>query len=131
MRLVKFAHALSFLMIGTAAFLIGCKGSGEGNADVVSEKPSVPAVAYAQVQPILTSKCAGCHGAVDPKDGVKLTDYAGVVKIVKPGDPASSKLIQVMKGGEGHKRMPPMGEPVPATDIKVVEDWIQGGAKES
>ncbi|RYG49153.1 hypothetical protein EON79_02295 [bacterium] len=131
MRLVKFAYTLSFLTIGTTAFLIGCKGAGQGEVSSAVSTPPATAVAYAPVQTLLTAKCANCHGMTDPKDGVSLTSYAGVAKIVTPGNPSGSKLIQVMKGGEGHKRMPPMGEPVPNTDIKMVEDWIQAGAKES
>lgn len=117
------------LLAGAVVLAIGCKGSEGGTAE--APKPPAETVAFAQVQPILSAKCIGCHGAANPKAGVNLTTFAGVSKIVKAGDPKESELVQVMHGGEGHKRMPPMGEPVPDAQIKIVEDWIQAGAKES
>jgi mono/diheme cytochrome c family protein len=91
-------------------------------------------VAYAQVQEILTKNCVGCHGEKKPQDGVNLTNYEAVMKggehgaIVKPGNPTESELIEVMRGAEGHKLMPPAGA-LPDDQIKIIEDWIAAGAK--
>lgn len=113
-----------FLALGAVVLGVGCKGGD-------SAKSSEPPATFAQVQPILTAKCAGCHGGANPKEGINLTNYEGVAKVVTPGDPKKSEIILAMQGGEGHKRMPPTGDPVATDQIKIVKSWIRGGAKKS
>lgn len=102
-----------------------------------TSEPTPTMVAYADVQAILDQNCVKCHSGDKPKAGVNLTNHEGVMKggedgpIVKAGEPENSEIISVMHGAEGHKMMPPkgMGDPVAEDKIKVVEDWIKGGAK--
>jgi hypothetical protein len=46
--------------------------------------------------------------------------------LVVPFDPAQSRLIQLMRA-RATPRMPP-DRPLPEVDIRLVEDWILGGA---
>jgi len=132
-----------FLIGAAALFLVGC-GSGSENA-TASETTGSPATAanegkpqtapsggYTAVQAVFSAKCAGCHGAKNPKAALDLTNHDAVLKsgttIVNPGHPESSLLIKAIKGEPGAKKMPP-GSPLDATQIKTIEDWIKDGAK--
>ena len=139
---VKSARLLPFLSFALFAVALGCKGgdtsaTGGDSATATTAPASGSAASYAGVQAVLTEKCAGCHGANNPKAGVSLVSYDAVMKgghdgpIVKAGDPAGSELIQVMRGAEGHKMMPPKGPPATEDQIKTIEDWIKAGAKSS
>jgi hypothetical protein len=92
-------------------------------------------VKYADVQKILTAKCVGCHGAGRPRGGIDLTNYKSVMKggedgpIVKAGDPSKSNLYLAVSGAPNVRQMPPRGPKLDAKDLKTIEAWIKGGAK--
>lgn len=48
--------------------------------------------------------------------------------VIKAGDPDASMIVQALHGANGKKQMPPKG-PLPADQIKAIEDWIRDGAK--
>lgn len=87
-----------------------------------------------QVAPLLKKYCAGCHNGSDREGKLSLETFADLQKggehgvAVLPGDPASSRLIRVLSGGE--PKMPPEGEPQPtAAEIDLLKLWIETGAK--
>ena len=85
-----------------------------------------------QFFPLIQSSCAmsGCHDAITKADGIVLTDYANIMKIVKAGDPVNSKLYKSLIDTDPEDRMPMA--PVPPftqTQIALVYKWIQQGAK--
>jgi len=88
---------------------------------------------YAAVQQIFTARCM-CHLNAQPKAGISLASYEGVMKggeegpVVKAGDPNGSVLAQALKGENGKKKMPPKGD-LSADEMKTITDWIQSGAK--
>lgn len=85
-------------------------------------------------QPVL-AKCQQCHSGPNPKEGIDMSTYAGLMKggedgpVVVAGDPDNSVLIMAMKGTGGKKQMPPTGK-LPDEEIAKVADWIKAGAKE-
>ena len=84
-----------------------------------------------QMLPLMISSCAmsGCHDVISHKEGVILTDYTNIMRVVKAGNPSSSKLYQSLLES-GSDRMP--RAPVPAftqAQISLVAKWIQQGAK--
>ena len=84
-----------------------------------------------QILPLMVSRCGntGCHNAVDKEEGIDLTSYEGIRKEVKPGKPGDSELIEYMYES-GEDAMPPAPtEPLSSEQIKLVEDWISDGAK--
>jgi len=125
----------SLLLLAAVAAIvaIGCQKSEE-TAAAGSPPPAASSVSYAQVQEVFNKNCAGCHGAQRPKEGISLVDYASVTKggkhgpIVVPGNPSTSLLIQTLRAKDGKPQMPPKG-PLPEDQIKLVEDWVQAGAK--
>lgn len=87
-----------------------------------------PVVRFAQISSILNANCLPCHSAAQRRGGVDLTNFAGVVRIVKPGDPNNSPLIQYVTG-QRQPRMPMGRGPLPQADIARLSAWIKAGAK--
>ncbi|MBM3850456.1 MAG: hypothetical protein FJ396_09805, partial [Verrucomicrobia bacterium] len=90
-----------------AAALLGL-AVGHARADAAAES------AYLEtVKPLLTRACVGCHGAAQPKAGLRL-DTAAAARAggdsgpaLRPGDPDGSLLVQVVEGSHpGIDRMP-------------------------
>ena len=78
------------------------------------------------VAPILNSKCGNCH--VNQKRGNfslvtfnEISTGGGVIQ----GDPATSRLIEVIESGE----MPKGGGKVSKSELEVLKNWITAGAK--
>lgn len=86
------------------------------------------------ILPLLLSSCAyaGCHDAATAMDGVKLDNYENVMATadVKPGNPNSSDLYEVLVEDDEDKRMPrPPFPRLSNEQIAMVRKWIQQGAK--
>ncbi len=82
------------------------------------------------VQPLLNARCVACHGGTA---GLYLDSYNGVMNggagwpIVVPGDPANSRLVQVVSSGD----MPYGGPPLTASEIQTLVNWIVAGAPDN
>lgn len=120
MRLFKIVFALAVFVSIFGTIFISC-----------TRIKLEPLVCFQEdVLPILNSHCAtaGCHNATDHKEGVILSTYDGVRKLVKPRHPKASELISIINGGE----MPPEGYPALTSDeIATLEQWISLGAVNS
>ncbi|WP_346727601.1 c-type cytochrome domain-containing protein [Zestomonas insulae] len=100
--------------------------------------PGAP-VTYAQVAPILLSRCAKCHtesglmGAAP--EGYRLDSYAATVASgerarVVPGQVAASELVRRIRG-QARPRMPFDGPPyLSDAQIALIEAWIADGARD-
>jgi ankyrin repeat protein len=85
------------------------------------------------VQPIFKSKCIGCHGPVQQKNGFRLDRRSdamrgGTIADIGPGNSAGSRLYLRLSGGEYGLQMPPTG-PLSAAELNVIKDWIDQGAQ--
>ena len=84
-----------------------------------------------EIFPLINSTCAkaGCHDAISHKDDVILTSYANIMKYVKAGNAAESKLYKAIVAS-GSDRMPQQPDaPWTATQISRLSTWIQQGAR--
>ena len=88
------------------------------------------------VAPILVAKCLSCHNADKAKGGYRLHTFDALLKPGSSKDapvvvaqPAQSKLIQLLTAKDEDDRMPQKDDPLPSTQIAVVQKWIQQGAK--
>jgi len=91
-----------------------------------------------EVRPILSDKCFQCHGPDDATRmaGLRLDAPEGVfserdgVAVVKPGDPAASKLYQRITHEQEAMRMPPpyADRRLAEEEIAVLRRWIEQGA---
>jgi cytochrome c553 len=78
------------------------------------------------VRPILKTHCTHCHGEEEkPKGKLDLRLRRFMDKVVVAGDPAKSKLVEMIRSGE----MPEKGKPLAEAELAVIERWIAQGAK--
>ncbi|MBL8232140.1 MAG: ankyrin repeat domain-containing protein [Bryobacterales bacterium] len=84
------------------------------------------------VEPILSTKCYGCHGPVKQLGGLRLDrrqaalrggDYG---KVMIPGVSEKSKLIHRLIGNEAGMQMPPAG-PLEPHEVSILRAWIDQG----
>ncbi|NBV22951.1 MAG: DUF1549 domain-containing protein [Proteobacteria bacterium] len=89
-----------------------------------------------EIQPLLAQHCYQCHGATQPKHGLRLDTAASAIKggqtgpAIQPGKSSDSLLVQVITGS--HKditRMPYKKAPLTDAQIALVRQWIEEGAK--
>lgn len=84
------------------------------------------------ILPALVSGCAmtGCHDAASHEEGYTFAGYSTTMAAVKPGNPAESKLYQVITAPDNEdNRMPP--PPLPRLSAAVIDSiaaWISYGA---
>lgn len=85
-----------------------------------------------QILPMIVSNCAqsGCHDSKSKRDGYELTSYDKILKKgISKGNAGNSKLYKVMID-TGEDRMPPAPNArLSATQLKLMADWINQGAK--
>ena len=95
---------------------------------------AVPVDFAGEIQPVLETKCLGCHNPNIRKGDVSLAQADEVVsplgKHVIPGDPEASKLLRVVRPGSHGEapEMPAEGEPLTANEVDRLARWIREGA---
>ncbi len=78
------------------------------------------------VRPIVKAHCTHCHGEEEkPKGKLDLRLRRFMDKVVVAGDPAKSKLVEMIRSGE----MPEKGKKMPEAELAILEKWIAQGAK--
>lgn len=118
-------------------------GAAGAASAVATPKPKPRAdgkVTWAEVAPILATRCAKCHtenGLMGPApEGYRLTDYAAAIAAVDrvrvvPGVPAASELLRRIRG-QSRPRMPFDGPPwLSEAEVKLIADWIAQGARDA
>ncbi len=101
----------------------------------LSAGPALAADFEHDVAPLFIKHCLECHDRVDPQGGLSLASAAGLRRggesgrVVSPGDPESSYLLDRIRAGE----MPPPRQgqerPLAAADMQIIRDWIAAGAE--
>jgi cytochrome c553 len=84
------------------------------------------------ILPLISSGCAmsGCHDAITHEEGLVLNSYAGIMKIVSPGNASGSKLYKVINTtNPGDIMPPPPHQPFSASAKASIQKWINQGAK--
>ena len=86
-----------------------------------------------RVRPVLAQRCYSCHSAQQQIAGIRLDSPVFIAgssaknhKIVLPGDPSKSALIQTIRY-DGAIRMPPVGK-IPQAEIDALTKWVAQGA---
>jgi hypothetical protein len=76
-----------------------------------------------------------CHGAAKPRGGLRLDTAAAALAggkagpAVLPGNGVESPLIEALRGDGASERMPLNRPPLAEAEIKLIEAWIDQGAK--
>lgn len=103
-------------------------------ADVVES--SSPISFSKEIAPLFQQKCVACHGPEKTKGGYQLHSFAVLMKPgeskeapVVAGEPARSHLYRLITARDADDRMPQKDDPLPSSQIALVERWIKEGAK--
>jgi cytochrome b561 len=121
--------------------------AGIGYALKAAEPPARPKIAklgdadiYLDVvQPVLNHRCGYCHNDDQPKGGLSVASYEGIVQggrsgsAIVPGNPAKSELYhRVTLPSADPKYMPKDGKtPLSKNEITAIAWWISQGAPKS
>ena len=87
-----------------------------------------------QVKPLLVARCVSCHGALAQRGGLRLDAGQLILRggdsgrLLVPGQPAASLLIEKITATDPEERMPPEGDPLSAQQVAVLVAWIRNGA---
>lgn len=99
--------------------------------------PSKPVSFYKHIRPIFQAQCNGCHQPAKKKGDYIMTEFTALLKggeeavAVVPGKAAESNLLKLIKpDASGKAEMPQKAEPLHATQIALIERWINEGAKD-
>lgn len=86
------------------------------------------------IAPILQRRCAACHGEESAKGGYRLDTFKRMSKAgdsdlspLVAGKTKDSELYQLLIEKDPNDRMPQKADALPATEIALVERWIQEG----
>ena len=121
-----------------AAVLSGVLCSLVGMISIVraADPPKAKVTFQDHVAQVFRSRCGSCHNPDKQKGGLNLDNYGSAMqgggsgKVVEPGDPDGSSLLQVVEHKEEPK-MPPNSAKIPDTEIDLIRKWIEGGALEN
>ena len=88
------------------------------------------------IAPIFSDRCYKCHSAAEgkTKGGLALDTRDAFLKggddgkIVVPGDPAKSPLIQRVLSKDADEKMPPKAETLDAAQVAALTTWVKMGA---
>lgn len=117
------------VLTGIAVSLIGCS------------KETQKEISYAnQIRPILESNCLECHTKNGPgtvASGLNMESYDALMKgtkfgpVIKAGDAISSTIMILIDGRADPSINMPHGDraPLSSEQIKLMEQWINQGAK--
>ncbi|HUM47737.1 MAG TPA: hypothetical protein PLD84_12480 [Chitinophagales bacterium] len=83
-----------------------------------------------EVLPVIQSNCAkaGCHDPITKEKGYDFSSYNGIMEAVKPGQPNSSKLYEVLNENGEDQMPPPPNPPLSADQKNTIKMWIEEGA---
>lgn len=122
-----------FIFGGTCAAIAGVALFAGTRVSASGDGPGPGTQQYyaSRVTDILSDNCVNCHDE-EADGGLRLDSYAGILaggkdgKIIVPGDPETSLMIQAIRR-TGKLKMPPKRVLDPA-DVAALEAWVKAGA---
>lgn len=82
------------------------------------------------ILPIFQTNCtqSKCHNAKDRKEGYDLTNYAGIMRGIFPGNHQRSHIYESLVDNGDDIMPPPPYNPLDKASISLIVKWIQEGA---
>lgn len=108
-------------------------GHPEASAIAVATDNEPGQLFHQRIRDTLEQKCVKCHGPDKQKGGLRLDSPEAALKggehgkVIHPGDPSRSRLLEVIETANPEVQMPPK-EPLAAEEIAAFRKWIAGGA---
>jgi hypothetical protein len=126
----------AILLIAVISMLYACRheilkpGTGGGNPLPTYNCSPDSVYFVSQVMPVISSNCtmSGCHDNITHADGVNLTTYNNIMRYVRVGDAANSKLYKVIIKTNGDRMPPAPMPPLSAAQKALIQKWINQGA---
>jgi hypothetical protein len=113
--------------------LLACPTSAADPAAEAASKQAANQIDFrAEVAPILSARCLGCHNAKDHKGGFSLATAEGLAAGAESGPVISreslqaSLFLEVISGDK--PRMPLRGNPLTEAERAILTRWIESGA---
>ena len=89
-----------------------------------------------EIAPILAQKCVGCHGPKKMKGGYQTHTFESLMTggeskapPIIAGQPARSRLFQLISTNDVDERMPQKDDPLPQATVALIGRWIREGAQ--
>ena len=89
-----------------------------------------------EIQPIFAKHCYKCHGPNEAEAGLRLSSREASLaeldsgdRAIVPGDAKASMMLARLRAADESERMPPAEKPLAATEIVLIERWIDQGAR--
>ena len=125
------------LLILTASGLWLAALTASTQVPTARAQPVTPRVDFPrQIQPILAKRCLECHSSDKRKGGLSLASYADALEggrngaVIRPGNSAGSLIVHRLTG-DVEPQMPKDEDPLTATELAIVRQWIDQGARET
>jgi hypothetical protein len=121
-----------FALAGFAAFALARNPLHAQNRAAASSPATVDFTR--DIQPLLESRCHGCHGPKNPANGLRLDLRAGAMQggesgpAIIPGNSEQSLIVRRLLGLDGQSRMPKTGDPLTPAQVALIRGWIDQGA---
>jgi hypothetical protein len=112
----------------------GQHSEADGHAKADELAGPAEGVYLSAVRAILAARCYKCHGAVRREGGLRVDTVAAMLhggdsgSAITPGNPDESPLIAAVRHAEWVTAMPKDGNPLTASQIAVLADWVKSGA---
>lgn len=129
-----------FRRIVLASLFLGlvhwCAGQDPGKK--IDDKLPGAVSYYKDVRPILQQHCQGCHQPAQAKGGYVMTSYVDLFKKtdndvagIVPHNVKASEVYKQITPQNGEKPAMPRGkEALSTTDVGIIKNWIEQGAKD-
>lgn len=131
----EYSRRRDFLQTACCALLLFAAVSPPSRAAEPPNKAAREIDYLRDVKPILSARCAACHGAEKKESGLRLDNAAAAIAggdsgpAIVRGDAKQSLLIDAVTAGELVEMMPPKGEPLTEQQVAILRDWIDQGAR--
>ena len=113
-----------FSFLGMVILMYNCTTNTIDEGDITDLPPIEETVTYdADVSPIITNNCIGCHSGPNANAGLDLSSYANVRGAAEQGN-------LVNRINNGSNPMPPTGILPPETR-QIIDQWIADGYLEN
>ncbi|HEX7584499.1 MAG TPA: c-type cytochrome domain-containing protein [Prolixibacteraceae bacterium] len=110
--------SVSLILVSVLFLSSSCKHSGIPASEMAP-------VSFTEVQPIFQNYCGTCHNGSGRQGRLDLTNYAGIINSITPGNASKSKAYQAMIST--FQIMPP-NIAMPTNKRTLIRLWIEQGA---